>query len=270
MPSPMYAATCADHPRSRGVYDDVNPPPPIAKGSSPLARGLLALQGDGRDGEGIIPARAGFTFSGHPISGSLRDHPRSRGVYFDVEGQAGPVRGSSPLARGLLVLDPPLRAVGGIIPARAGFTTTRERGRRSGTDHPRSRGVYPWDATSPSPAEGSSPLARGLHIPAGVLAVAEGIIPARAGFTSDDEPRKPDLTDHPRSRGVYRVNSGRVLLGQGSSPLARGLRVLELVGRVGGGIIPARAGFTGIGAGGVRRPVDHPRSRGVYLFRPTS
>ena len=50
-----------DHPRSRGVYDDVKPPPPIAKGSSPLARGLLILARGSRVGARIIPARAGFT-----------------------------------------------------------------------------------------------------------------------------------------------------------------------------------------------------------------
>ena len=50
----------------------------------------------------------------------------------------------------------------------------------------------------------------------------------------------------------------------GSSPLARGLRVRSDGAALGGGIIPARAGFTyddyvtGIGIG------DHPRSRGVY------
>ena len=51
---------------------------------------------------------------------------------------------------------------------------------------------------------------------------------------------------------------------RGSSPLARGLRDSELLGRRLRGIIPARAGFT------VRRGIaglrgrDHPRSRGVY------
>ena len=54
-------------------------------------------------------------------------------------------------------------------------------------------------------------------------------------------------------------------MGGGSSPLARGLQLgLQLPGR-GGGIIPARAGFT------FRKPSfthlrrDHPRSRGVYF-----
>ena len=54
---------------------------------------------------------------------------------------------------------------------------------------------------------------------------------------------------------------------RGSSPLARGLRDSELLGRRLRGIIPARAGFT------VRRGIaglrgrDHPRSCGVYSPR---
>ena len=51
---------------------------------------------------------------------------------------------------------------------------------------------------------GSSPLARGLHIPARVLAIAEGIIPARAGFTD-------------MAVGISNLPTG-------SSPLARGLQ----------------------------------------------
>ena len=50
----------------------------------------------------------------------------------------------------------------------------------------------------------------------------------------------------------------------GSSPLARGLPLAYMRGKVSGGIIPARAGFTRGGPvrGGGRG--DHPRSRGVY------
>ena len=50
----------------------------------------------------------------------------------------------------------------------------------------------------------------------------------------------------------------------GSSPLARGLQRLLLVGFHGRGIIPARAGFTRTLWGGRHPSSDHPRSRGVY------
>mgnify|MGYP001650470926 CR=1 FL=1 len=50
----------------------------------------------------------------------------------------------------------------------------------------------------------------------------------------------------------------------GSSPLARGLHVLPFHCYEGGGIIPARAGFTRDGRAQVSTVGDHPRSRGVY------
>ena len=50
-----------DHPRSRGVYDGEGTAGNVYAGSSPLARGLRASAGWGRDKARIIPARAGFT-----------------------------------------------------------------------------------------------------------------------------------------------------------------------------------------------------------------
>ena len=56
-------------------------------------------------------------------------------------------------------------------------------------------------------------------------------------------------------------------LKSGSSPLARGLRVMLTTGTPTTRIIPARAGFTHrpASAGGTRK--DHPRSRGVYALK---
>ena len=70
-----------DHPRSRGVYLSACPPSRADRGSSPLARGLLAVPIMFDDALGIIPARAGFTVKS-PVQGiGTSDHPRSRGVY---------------------------------------------------------------------------------------------------------------------------------------------------------------------------------------------
>ena len=112
------------------------------------------------------------------------------------------------------------------------------------------------------------------------------IIPARAGFTSGRSTTSPSTTDHPRSRGVYCSLYAHESSRSGSSPLARGLLRQTYHPRGGGGIIPARAGFTQQRhrlAGAVTRiiparagfthpmtstssvPKDHPRSRGVYL-----
>ena len=50
-----------DHPRSRGVYVMRNAIEKGEEGSSPLARGLLFVNGGLSNHAGIIPARAGFT-----------------------------------------------------------------------------------------------------------------------------------------------------------------------------------------------------------------
>ena len=52
----------ADHPRSRGVYIATAGAILILSGSSPLARGLLDNKYPMFNINGIIPARAGFTY----------------------------------------------------------------------------------------------------------------------------------------------------------------------------------------------------------------
>ena len=154
---------CWDHPRSRGVYPMTPRAGGTLAGSSPLARGLHQHPPHGQAARGIIPARAGFTASASTCARTTRDHPRSRGVYgerFDLRPHN---QGSSPLARGLRGYKTNKTDVLGIIPARAGFTGAPSSGRRTASDHPRSRGVYGAVPTPGVLVEGSSPLARGLH-----------------------------------------------------------------------------------------------------------
>ena len=152
------------------------------------------------------------------------DHPRSRGVY-EAEGDEGRRRaGSSPLARGLPERCRQQRAVAGIIPARAGFTTACARNSGSPRDHPRSRGVYGGDPVPGVDGCGSSPLARGLRGTVDQVSGYAGIIPARAGFTSSLRKAIIFAPDHPRSRGVYHTVLTISASPAGSSPLARGLR----------------------------------------------
>ena len=51
------------HPRSRGEHVQLNTPPRVVKGSSPLARGTLSDMVRRYMTRGLIPARAGNTFS---------------------------------------------------------------------------------------------------------------------------------------------------------------------------------------------------------------
>ena len=111
---------------------------------------------------------------------------------------------------------------------------------------------------------GSSPLARGLRTTTSTCTRIRRIIPARAGFTGKSSARRRSTADHPRSRGVYAARVGEGPGRQGSSPLARGLPPEAHRGRLGPGIIPARAGFTTPAGSSEGSSPDHPRSRGVY------
>ena len=73
---------------------------------------------------------------------------------------------------------------------------------------------------------------------------AEGIIPARAGFTIGVLVSPGGGRDHPRSRGVYKAREKGVVKDSW--------------------IIPARAGFTRWSSPPRSESRDHPRSRGVY------
>ena len=153
-----------------------------------------------------------------------------------------------------------------IIPARAGFTCTHRSSGSPAPDHPRSRGVYDNSHDLDTQLTGSSPLARGLRKSLSRLPVGDGIIPARAGFTSRSVKIEEVWRDHPRSRGVYEVWRWSQTIPKGSSPLARGLPPWIIPGISGLRIIPARAGFTRAGMVSNGALMDHPRSRGVYAY----
>ena len=109
----------------------------------------------------------------------------------------------------------------------------------------------PHYGTLPTGAfEGSSPLTRGLLRGRGHDAVLRRIIPARAGFTVTRALGDHGTGDHLRSRGVYRARAASSAAVAGSSPLARGLLLGDEARVGGGGIIPARAGFTRPGCAG--------------------
>ena len=137
-------------------------------------------------------------------------------------------------------------------------------------DHPRSRGVYNLWIGGMRRTWGSSPLARGLPpITHGALPTTR-IIPARAGFTLGVRLTGVKRRDHPRSRGVYEYGPCGDSPTVGSSPLARGLQGDVVPVQRTDGIIPARAGFTGVPRFFLPPLSDHPRSRGVYSARTLS
>ena len=121
--APRAGRPSADHPRSRGVYSGGSGSRGDGAGSSPLARGLQTETEACMLLIGIIPARAGFTAPRAAAGPPPKDHPRSRGVYRWWDGGGHIEYGSSPLARGLRRSKWKVSPRGGIIPARAGFTT---------------------------------------------------------------------------------------------------------------------------------------------------
>ena len=152
----------------------------------------------------------------------------------------------------------------GIIPACAGSTSSATSSPSPARDHPRLRGEHENGDASRSPRPGSSPPARGALNFYNRRTLVIGIIPACAGSTVRRSLRAGLSPDHPRLRGEHGVLLYRDKLPKGSSPPARGARIPQVRGRVAGGIIPACAGSTGVGAAGRFRAWDHPRLRGEH------
>ena len=90
------------------------------------------------------------------------------------------------------------------------------------------------------------------------------IIPALAGNTPASLRRASRRADHPRSRGEYEVVAGGEVVGEGSSPLSRGILIRVIAGHGRIRIIPALAGNTACTKRVMIAPSDHPRSRGEY------
>ena len=152
----------------------------------------------------------------------------------------------------------------GLIPARAGNTGARTHTHRRERAHPRSRGEHGFAVVFPAPGGGSSPLARGTHPYCHPARTRNGLIPARAGNTLTPPSCSSPKRAHPRSRGEHDSYGDKVIKGAGSSPLARGTRHRRHQSPESNGLIPARAGNTGVRFGVLMGAWAHPRSRGEH------
>ena len=232
------------HPRSRGEHARRACEVASQPGSSPLARGTRDDLLTNVTTHGLIPARAGNTPGSCMARRWSRAHPRSRGEHTHISLYCSGVQGSSPLARGTLEL---VRAHGnhrGLIPARAGNTPKIHSKIHPAGAHPRSRGEHVEQLHGVRLFQGSSPLARGTLAKMRAVAALVGLIPARAGNTSETPTRKRVRGAHPRSRGEHSV----VILG------CLGVSWL----------IPARAGNTLEDPQRALQFGAHPRSRGEH------
>ena len=133
----------------------------LVPGSSPLARGTHGLYNWLAEVGGLIPARAGNTVLPEPGHWFAGAHPRSRGEHITASARANSSGGSSPLARGTLNELRQAITFPGLIPARAGNTSSRSILTPPAGAHPRSRGEHDKNVVKPYMLPGSSPLARG-------------------------------------------------------------------------------------------------------------
>ena len=192
--------------------------------------------------------------------------------------------GSSPRVRGKLVGVGPCAVILRIIPARAGQTKRKPRGRTGLPDHPRACGANAADNATKIGNAGSSPRVRGKLFGGHGIHGEMRIIPARAGQTTSFHPPNAMSPDHPRACGANRTattnedvvigSSPRVrgkradvrricAQGRGSSPRVRGKLCGKQVGRCRVRIIPARAGQTRWPGSRRCAPTDHPRACGA-------
>ena len=132
--------------------------------------------------------------------------------------------GSSPHARGTLLVV--VARAGGerFIPACAGNTAPRPSAVRSPAVHPRMRGEHGIGRLSVRSSTGSSPHARGTQRRYSVEQPRSRFIPACAGNTQPASALRSRSTVHPRMRGEHTGGVARSNLSDGSSPHARGTR----------------------------------------------
>ena len=157
----FYAVDEAAHPRSRGENRGATGASWPKAGSSPLARGKRDDLVPPLAGVRLIPARAGKTYCAGQSFRHGRAHPRSRGENSAAGDGFPPRGGSSPLARGKQLDFSSGPVALGLIPARAGKTSSRPPGRQTLAAHPRSRGENEILNAVCCELSGSSPLARG-------------------------------------------------------------------------------------------------------------
>ena len=171
--------------------------------------------------------------------------------------------GLSPLARGNRLRLRQGAALDGPIPARAGQPGQAWESGRPIAAYPRSRGATSRSAQTGVDISGLSPLARGNPRLARVGVPFVRPIPARAGQPLAAAPPPVQSRAYPRSRGATACVARRTGFPSGLSPLARGNRSENALGKTLCRPIPARAGQPCRRRTSRRYPRAYPRSRGA-------
>ena len=210
----------------------------------------------------LIPARAGKTRTPRATSSSWRAHPRACGENPISSTSSISWRGSSPRVRGKLPGFSSFPHARGLIPARAGKTSTPTSKPSAPRAHPRACGENAFFLRGMRRLMGSSPRVRGKPGPEGHEHPASRLIPARAGKTSRPPVVRGTRSAHPRACGENIECRPECAPDDGSSPRVRGKRACRPGGRRRRRLIPARAGKTGSTRTPCCTRTAHPRACG--------
>ena len=150
--------------------------------------------------------------------------------------------GSSPHARGTPDEFDHDADLNRFIPACAGNAPRMPRRPTRSPVHPRMRGERWWAATKMQPKTGSSPHARGTHLPLMQHDFRCRFIPACAGNALTGHLSRAVRPVHPRMRGERRMSGCSLQGSSGSSPHARGTPCDHDGSIAAGRFIPACAG----------------------------
>ena len=250
------------HPRACGENAVVREFGEAARGSSPRVRGKPTETLTSLPATGLIPARAGKTHWIHQTAICGAAHPRACGENLlprlAVVGHVG----SSPRVRGKQAVQALGGEPGGLIPARAGKTTSPTAASTSAWAHPRACGENSTASATSRCWSGSSPRVRGKRGDQGPPAGGGGLIPARAGKTGSRSQACGPAPAHPRACGENSASDPPWLGSTGSSPRVRGKPQTRIDLREISRLIPARAGKTLPRDDMHARRAAHPRACG--------
>ena len=214
------------------------------EGSSPRVRGKrLALVEPVHPGR-LIPACAGKTPGSSKSPHEASAHPRVCGENVREVSLTAIPAGSSPRVRGKLFAVFCEVFTIGLIPACAGKTRGRHRGRRSQAAHPRVCGENGGSGAGVEVGDGSSPRVRGKHNVTPGGGEDARLIPACAGKTLGTARTGRPTPAHPRVCGENNANVDPLTALVGSSPRVRGKRRIHVREPQGVRLIPACAGKT--------------------------
>ena len=242
-PAPLSSLLPA-HPRACGENTGLSQAAARSPGSSPRVRGKPRWRPDLRAPPRLIPARAGKTSPGPRRCAVRGAHPRACG-----ENSRAPIEsffnwGSSPRVRGKPRPGALLVVGAGLIPARAGKTSSSWPACYQASAHPRACGenALPWSCSEPP--LGSSPRVRGKPCAGAGRVHLPRLIPARAGKTWSGVSQEMRRSAHPRACGENPADLGGEPGDGGSSPRVRGKQSACSRSEARRRLIPARAGKT--------------------------